>query len=46
MTPAAFLKLALTLPEVTEGKHQGGADLRVVCAAQTVADVASESGPD
>ena len=29
MTPAAFLKLALTLPEVTEGKHQGGADLRV-----------------
>jgi hypothetical protein len=29
VTPAAFLKLALTLPEVTEGEHQGGADLRV-----------------
>lgn len=29
MTPAAFLKLALALPEVTEGRHQGGADLRV-----------------
>lgn len=29
MTPAAFLKLAMSLPEVTEGNHQGGADLRV-----------------
>jgi len=29
VTPAAFLKLALALPEVTEGEHQGGADLRV-----------------
>lgn len=29
MTPAAFLKLALSLPEVIEGAHQGGADLRV-----------------
>lgn len=29
MTPAAFLKLALSLPEVVEGRHQGGADLRV-----------------
>lgn len=29
MTPAAFLKLALTLPDVSEGQHQGGADLRV-----------------
>lgn len=29
MTPAAFLKLAMSLPEVTEGAHQAGADLRV-----------------
>lgn len=29
MTPAAFLKLALALPDVSEGQHQGGADLRV-----------------
>lgn len=29
MTPAAFLKLALALPGVSEGQHQGGADLRV-----------------
>jgi hypothetical protein len=29
MTPAAFLKLALALPDVTQGAHQGGADLRV-----------------
>ncbi len=29
MTPAAFLKLALSLPEVSEGGHQGGPDLRV-----------------
>lgn len=29
MTPAAFLKLALSLPEVSEGAHQGGPDLRV-----------------
>src|SRR5688572_13768015 len=29
MTPAAFLKLAMALPEVTAGSHQGGADLRV-----------------
>lgn len=29
MTPAAFLKLALALPEVTQGQHQGGGDLRV-----------------
>ena len=29
MTPAAFLKLALTLPETALGKHQGGGDLRV-----------------
>ncbi len=29
MTPAAFLKLALSLPEVAQGKHQGGGDLRV-----------------
>jgi hypothetical protein len=29
MTPAAFLKLAMSLPEVTEGSHQGGPDLRV-----------------
>lgn len=29
MSPAAFLKLALSLPEVVEGRHQGGADLRV-----------------
>ncbi len=29
MTPAAFLKLAMSLPEVAEGAHQAGADLRV-----------------
>lgn len=29
MTPAAFLKLALSLPEATQGSHQGGGDLRV-----------------
>lgn len=29
MTPAAFLKLAMTLPDVAEGGHQGGPDLRV-----------------
>jgi hypothetical protein len=29
MTPAAFLKLAMTLPDVTAGSHQGGGDLRV-----------------
>lgn len=29
MTPAAFLKLAPALPDVSEGQHQGGADLRV-----------------
>ncbi len=29
VTPAAFLKLALSLPEVSEGAHQGGPDLRV-----------------
>lgn len=29
MTPAAFLKLAMSLPDVTEGAHQAGADLRV-----------------
>lgn len=29
LTPAAWLKLALSLPEVTEGAHQAGADLRV-----------------
>jgi hypothetical protein len=29
MSPAAFLDPALTLPEVTVGRHQGGADLRV-----------------
>jgi hypothetical protein len=29
VTPAAFLKLAQSLPEVTTGSHQGGADLRV-----------------
>lgn len=29
MTPAAFLKLAMSLPEVEAGSHQGGADLRV-----------------
>ena len=29
MTPAAFLKLALSLPQVEAGSHQGGADLRV-----------------
>lgn len=29
MTPAAFLKLAMSLPDVAEGAHQSGADLRV-----------------
>jgi len=29
MTPAAFLKLAMSLPDVTAGSHQAGADLRV-----------------
>jgi hypothetical protein len=29
MTPAAFLKLALSLPEAALGSHQGGADIRV-----------------
>ena len=29
MTPATFLKLALALPGVSRGEHQGGADLRV-----------------
>ncbi len=29
MTPAAFLKLALSLPETTEGAHMGHSDLRV-----------------
>jgi hypothetical protein len=29
MTPAAFLRLALSLPDVSTGEHQGGPDLRV-----------------
>lgn len=29
MTPAAFLKLALSLPEASEGSHMGHSDLRV-----------------
>lgn len=29
MTPAAFLKLALALPETAEGAHMGHSDLRV-----------------
>jgi hypothetical protein len=29
MTPHAFLAIALTLPEVSLGRHQSGADLRV-----------------
>lgn len=29
MTPAAFLELAMSRPEVTAGSHQAGADLRV-----------------
>jgi hypothetical protein len=29
MTPAAFLALALSLPEAALGRHQAGADLRV-----------------
>ena len=29
MTPAAFLKLALSLPETAVGRHQAGEDLRV-----------------
>jgi hypothetical protein len=29
LTPAAFLKLALSLPETTEGSHMGHSDLRV-----------------
>jgi hypothetical protein len=29
VTPTAWLKLAMSLPEVTEGAHQAGADLRV-----------------
>ena len=29
MTPAAFLKLALSLPETAEGAHMGHSDLRV-----------------
>jgi hypothetical protein len=29
MTPDAFLALALALPEVSLGRHQSGADLRV-----------------
>lgn len=29
MTPAAFLKLALSLPEAVQSAHQGGADIRV-----------------
>ena len=29
MTPDAFLKLALSLPQTTVGRHQSGEDLRV-----------------
>jgi hypothetical protein len=29
MTPAAFVKLALALPETSEGAHMGHSDLRV-----------------
>lgn len=29
MTPQEFLQLALSLPEATVGRHQGGADIRV-----------------
>jgi hypothetical protein len=29
VTPAAFLKLALSLPETEAGAHQGGGDIRV-----------------
>ena len=29
MSPGAFLKLALSLPETEMGSHQGGADIRV-----------------
>lgn len=29
MSPAAFLELALSLPETTLGRHQAGPDLRV-----------------
>ncbi|HEV7692698.1 MAG TPA: hypothetical protein VGO52_17805 [Hyphomonadaceae bacterium] len=29
MTPEAYLKLAMSLPEVTAGSHQAGGDLRV-----------------
>jgi hypothetical protein len=29
MTPDAFLTLALSLPEASLGRHQGGADVRV-----------------
>ena len=29
MTPAAFLELALSLPDVAIGRHQSGEDLRV-----------------
>jgi hypothetical protein len=29
VTPAAFLKLALSLPETAEGSHMGHSDLRV-----------------
>jgi len=29
VTPAAFLKLALSLPETAVGRHQSGEDLRV-----------------
>jgi hypothetical protein len=29
MTPAAFLKLALSLPDAVQSAHQGGADIRV-----------------
>lgn len=42
MTPAAFLKLAMSLPEVEAGSHQGGADLRV--GGKIFASPANRSG--
>ena len=33
MTPAVFLKLALSVPDVTQGEHQGGAAPRQLLKA-------------
>jgi hypothetical protein len=42
MTPAAFLELALSLPETAVGRHQSGEDLRV--AGKIFASPATRAG--